>query len=202
MGGSSHIERPDGAPLRVVALATSEELRARLRTALPERAEVHFCRTARQLAASASAEQPGIVVIELPPGDGDSMAPSVRWLRAIFPTVPIIICCALSSATAHDILILAKAGVTGLALRGFDDLGATIQTAVKNAMAEGVANTVAAALDGVVPAGARAIVEYCIANARSAPSVTAVAAALGMPRKTLARHLVRAGLPAPSRLIA
>lgn len=204
MAGSAHPDLPSDAParVRVVALVVTDELQARLRGTLAERAEVRVCRTLRQLTSAALASPPSALLLELVDGQGPRLAPHVRWLRATFPSVPIVACCALSGATAHDILTLAKAGATDLALRGFDDIGTTIFAAIRGTSPEGVASHVVRELGPALPARMRPIVEYCLANAREAITVDEIAAALGMPRKTLARQLAQAGLPSPSRLIA
>lgn len=203
MAGSTQPENVlEHTPLRVVALAVTDELRARLRGVLPDHADVRLCRTLRQLSSISLSSQPSVILLELVDGQGERLAPSVRWLRAAFPSVPIIACCALSGATAHDILTLARAGVTDLALRGFDDIASTIAAAMRGTSLEGVAARVVRELGPVLPRRVRPIVEYCIANAQAAPTVDDIAAALGMPRKTLARQLAQAGLPSPKRLIA
>ncbi|HEU4641571.1 MAG TPA: AraC family transcriptional regulator [Gemmatimonadaceae bacterium] len=203
MAGSTQPENSlEQVSLRVVAFTVTDELRARLRGVLPENADVRLCRTLRQLSSTALSSQPSVIVLELVDGQGERLAPSVRWLRSAFPSVPIVACCALSGATAHDILTLAKAGVTDLALRGFDDIASTISTAIRGTSLEGVAAQVVRELGPVLPRRMRPIVEYCIANARAGLTVDEIAAALGMPRKTLARQLAQAGLPSPKRLIA
>lgn len=204
MAGSTQSEHliEQGAPLRMVALAVTDELEARLRTALPEHADVRICRTLRRLGALVLASQPSVILLEVMDGQGELLAPSARWLRETFPSTPIVACCALSGATAHDILTLAKAGVTDLALRGFDDIAGIIAAAMRTTSVESVAARVVRELGPVVPRRVRPVVEYCLANAKASVTVDEIAAALGMPRKTLGRQLAQAGLPSPKRLVA
>ncbi|HEX6533115.1 MAG TPA: helix-turn-helix domain-containing protein [Gemmatimonadaceae bacterium] len=204
MAGSTQPENPteQSAPLRIVALAVTDELEARLRTALPEHADVRICRTLGQLGALVMALQPAVILLEVMDGEGERLAPHARWLRETFPSTPIVACCALSGATAHDILTLAKAGVTDLALRGFDNIAGIIASAVHATSMESVAARVMRQLGPALPRRVRPVVEYCLANAKASITVDEIAAALGMPRKTLARQLAQAGLPSPKRLVA
>jgi transcriptional regulator GlxA family with amidase domain len=54
------------------------------------------------------------------------------------------------------------------------------------------------ALATFVPTSVWPILEYCVANASTVHGVEELARAFGVPRRTLARRLGRAGLPAPA----
>jgi len=185
----------------VVGLIADREARARVAHGLRGHAAVTFCEAAAELIETLARSPVTAVVVEVRDRAGVCAASVIRSLRDGYPSIPVVAYCSLTSATPHDILTAAKAGASGLVLRGVDDSGVALRAALTSAEDDCVARRVMRMLDEVAPGGVRPIVEYCILHARNAPSVQEVARALGISRKTLVNRLGAAGMPAPSAVI-
>lgn len=187
--------------VEVAALVMSREGLARLRDGLRTVASLRPVTTCRELVAAVHDGLVGGAVVELRDAEGTPLAPTVRRLREGFPLVPILAYVSLDRTDGRDLLEMANAGVSALIVRGMDDVGVALRGALTSAQDDATARRAMAGLAGVVPPLARVVVEYCLANARQAPTVADVARALGMHRKTLAARLARSGLPSPQGLI-
>ena len=187
--------------IAVVALVLDRETRVRVRDALSGRASVHFCQRAEEVFTTVRDHRAAAAVVELRDIDRASTAPLIRRLRGEFPLTPVIGYAAVSHATAPDILAAAHAGVNALVIRGLDDIGVALRSAIASGEDDVTARRAMAGLDDLVSPSVRPIVEYCLQNARHAPTVASLATALGLHRKTLMNRLTAAGLPAPHSLI-
>jgi AraC-like DNA-binding protein len=185
----------------VIGLIGDREARARIGDALRGQATVTFCDAAAELIDTLARAFVTAVVVELRDCTGVSTASVIRCLREGFPSIPVVAYCSLTRATPHDILTAAKAGASGLVLRGVDDTGVALRAALTSAADDCVARRVMRALEDAAPGSVRPIIEYCILHARNAPSVAQVARALGISRKTLVNRLGAAGMPTPSAII-
>jgi AraC-like DNA-binding protein len=115
--------------------------------------------------------------------------------------VPVLAYVSLDRAGGRDLLDVAHAGVSGLIVRGIDDVGVALRAAVAAAQDDATSRRAMTELSGAVAEPARDVVEYCLTHARQGPTVADVARALGMHRKTLCARLGRAGLPSPQAVI-
>ena len=185
----------------VVGLIRDRDARARIAHGLRGHAAVTFCDAVPELMGTLARVFVTAVVIEVRDRPGICAASVIGCLREGYPSIPVVAYCSLAAATPHDILIAAKAGASGLVLRGVDDTGVALRAALTSAADDCVARRVMRALDEVAPGSVRPIIEYCILHARNAPSVQQVARALGISRKTLVNRLGAAGMPAPSAII-
>lgn len=96
---------------------------------------------------------------------------------------------------------LALAGAHQLVFEGVDNTAATLAQAVANARRECTADVVFAALQPVVPAPLHAMVHAVVSRPHEVTSVTRLAAALAVHRKTLVNRCARAGFLSPAALI-
>lgn len=185
----------------VTALVLDRETRLRVREALDGRAAVRFCQRAAEAYATVRDERTAAAILELRDIDRVSTVPLIRRLRTEFPLTAVIAYSSMHQATAQEILAAAHAGANGLVIRGFDDIGVALRSAISAGEDDAFARRAIAGLEDLVTPATRAILEYCLVNARHAPSVTSLATALGLHRKTLMNRLSGAGLPAPYALI-
>src|SRR5687767_2105654 len=185
----------------VAGLVLGREAQARLRHGLRGRADFVAVSTCRELRALVRERPVAAAIVEPRDAAGVLTAPTVRRLREGFPHVPIVAYCTAAQRDSGDLLAIAQAGVSALIVRGIDDAGAALAAALEDAEDDVFARRAWDAIEMEIRAPARAIVEYCLANARQAPTVGDVARALGMHRKTLGARLARAGLPAPQAIL-
>jgi AraC-like DNA-binding protein len=141
------------------------------------------------------------IVTDLWDSHGHPAAPAVKMARRIFPSVPIIVCCRLVPGAASEILALARAGINALALRGFDDVGAALSSLIANAATDCDASGILSAIRPFLRAHEVPIVEYCVLHARSKLTVTDVARALSLSRRTLSHRLETGRLHSAHSLI-
>lgn len=186
----------------IIGLVCDREARARLRHALSEPTRLEFCSRRAEFVEAVLRGPVRVLVTELWDSTGEPMTAVVRRLRTGFPATPILAYCWLSCSTAHEILEMARAGISGIIFRGYDDVGSALRSALARAEDLSVAEAVSRAITPLISPEGRTIVEYCIEHARAAPAVSEVAAAIGVHRKTLVNWMASAGLPAPSAVIA
>jgi AraC-like DNA-binding protein len=175
--------------------------RARIQDALRSHAAVRFCDQQDELLTLVSEGLAGVVVVDLRDRAGNSTLPVVRSIRDRFPSVPVVGYCGLTPDTSRDILALARAGVNDLILRGVDDVGVALRSAITSAQDHCGAKYVLEIIGPLLPATVAPFVAYCLEHARRALGVSEVAAALGVHRKTLVDRLTAASLPTPSAMI-
>jgi AraC-like DNA-binding protein len=188
------------SPADVVALLVGREAEARIQGGLRGRAKVHVVGTCRALLAHLRVGPAAAVIVEPRDAEGVPTAPTVRRLRGEFPLVPVLAYCPFTQPDARDLLDVVQAGVSGLLVRGVDDAGFALDSALAAAEDECTARRAMVELGRFVDGPARPVLEYCLSHARSAPTVLDVARALGMHPKTLSTRLARAGLP-PAQIV-
>lgn len=186
----------------VGALVWDPSSRARLQEATRTQAHLHVCERQSELMALVENGLADVVVVDLRDPVGESTLPAVRRIREDFPSVPVVLYCAISPSVSRDMLEFARAGVNDLVLRDVDDVKVTLRASLTSAADHCSARAVAAELEGLVPANVAAMIRYCLENGRRALTVEDVAAALNVHRKTLVGRLNAAGLPTPSAIIA
>jgi AraC-like DNA-binding protein len=185
----------------ILALVADREARARLTAAARGLAELHFAATAEQLSAELERAHVVTIVLEARDTAGTALAPHVERLRRSHPSIPIVAYATLSPGESREILDLARAGVHELVIRGFDDVGLRLRTALAHAREQAAAAEVLRELERDVPGPLQPLVRYCLERAAEAPTVSVVARAMGVHRKTLVNRARAAGLPSPLRLI-
>jgi AraC-like DNA-binding protein len=191
----------------IVALMLDRVARARITETVRSIARPVFCdRVADVLRAVEVAyvrgTRVGAVIIESHDEDGASTVPLVAALRERAPAVPVLAYFSLTAAPSADILAVARAGVSGLILRGHDDVGSALRSALATASDDCAARHILRELEPALPRLAHEVVEHCVQHGREPLTVADVAQALGVHRKTLVNRLTAAGLPPPRVVIA
>jgi hypothetical protein len=107
----------------IVGLAVDERAVRQIQDAAAAAADLTSCSRSDELVASVT-RTPGVVAVitELWDADGRPMAPAVRRLRHHRATLPVIAFCRLTPRTAREIVTMAAAGVSAIALRDHEDL--------------------------------------------------------------------------------
>jgi AraC-like DNA-binding protein len=186
----------------VGALVWDPSSRARLQEATRSQAHLHLCERQSELLTLVENGLADVAVVDLRDPAGESTLPAVRRIREEFPSVPVVLYCAISPWVSRDMLEFARAGVNDLVLRDVDDVKVTLRASLTSAADHCSARAIAAELDPLVPANIAAMIRFCLENGRRALTVEDVAAALNVHRKTLVGRLNAAGLPTPSAIIA
>jgi AraC-like DNA-binding protein len=186
----------------VAALVWDHVARARLTEALRQEATVRFCERASEVVTLVETGLAGVVVLDRRDRDGSPTLSTVKRVREEFPSIPIVLYCALSPDTSRDVLHFAKAGVDQLVFQGVDDLRTPLRGAVQAALDQVSAKSLLADLEPLVPANVVPFLKYCLEHARRDTSVEEVAEALGVHRKTLVDRLNAANLPSPSNFVS
>jgi AraC-like DNA-binding protein len=185
----------------VGALVLEAAARLRLTSALATRFDVAFCDRCSELSSLARQTEVVMLIAEPRDRDGTSVAHVVARLRGDLSSRPILAYVPQQLSSSRDILDMANAGVTDLIRAGFDDDGLALRSALRNAAINCTSNFVRSHIAGVIPEDALPIVMFILDEARASLSVSEIARALGMSRRTLLRRLQRDRLPAPRSLI-
>lgn len=188
--------------LDIIALVASSDAQSRITKSLGRRASVHVLPMAQRLSDVVADVRPSAVVAEFSDQAGAGFATAVRELRAHRPTLPIIGYCWVEAQASRHLMLAARAGVNALALRGVDDLGIMLEQVLVEAEGDCSAEEVTRSLLGRVPKVVQDVLTYCTRNAHNLPDVDELSEALGMPRRTLAHRLYRAGSPSAAALIS
>ena len=114
----------------VGALVWDPASKARLQDALRGQASVRFCERQAELVTLAENDLAGVIVVDMRDREGESTLATVRHIREAYPSVPVVLYCAISPETSRDVLAFARAGVNDLVLRDVDDLRFTLRTAL------------------------------------------------------------------------
>ena len=198
---------PDGAAIvtddaRVTYAALATEVTSAARALIHAGVQIARYRDFPSLcAALVSMSPPRAVVTGLRDSRNRSCVPDVGRLCSRHPAVPVVSYDAPAPAIASDIVRAARAGVAASALHGADDLAGVLGRAVATTGCRRVADRALALVDGRLDHTPRPILEFCLVHAASDPSVEAVAAAVGVSRKTVAARLAAAGLPPAGTLV-
>ncbi|MCY7378737.1 MAG: helix-turn-helix domain-containing protein [Gemmatimonadaceae bacterium] len=188
--------------LDIVALVASSDARARIITSVGRRAKRRLVSSPRDLADAVAHTMPSAVICEFSDETGAGAAAAVRELRSRRPALPMIGYCWVEAHASRHLMVAARAGVSALALRGVDDIGAMLDQLLVEAETDCVSDEVARALGGRVPRLVHDALDYCIRQARELPDVARLAESLHLPRRTLGHRLQRAGVPSAAALIS
>lgn len=184
------------------AVVNDPVARARLTAALKQEAAVRFCERVTELLALVETGLAGLVIVDRRDRDGLSTLDAVRRIRDEFPSIPVVLYCALTSETSRDVLLFARAGVDQLVVQGVDDLRTPLRSAVQAAVDQVSAKQFLTDLEPLIPPNILPFLRYCLEHARRDITVEEVALALGVHRKTLVDRLKAAHLPMPSNIIS
>jgi AraC-like DNA-binding protein len=189
---------------RVLALVADASDRARLRGAVRRSIEFDFQAEVHDVlvALRTSATPPTAVLLEPRDARGRPSAGLARQVLTLFPGVPVIGYCRAGVEHSQEILDLATAGVHELLFKHDDAADATIRAVVASAHQACAGDVVFAAVAPLVPARLRPMMRYCLMYPVTARSVSAVAHALGVHRKTLVNYCGAAHLPPPGALVS
>jgi len=135
-----------------------------------------------------------LVVIDAVDHDGRSMAPAVAAIRRDFPTLPVMVYCAVAPGSSPDILAAVRAGASTLIFRGVDDVGHVLRAAFRSARQGVVSQRIADAVADLLPPGIRPLLRYALSRAGEGVSVDDAAAVIGVDRKTLRNRLYEASI--------
>lgn len=185
----------------VIALILDREARARIVAGTRNVGVAEFVETAAEARRACVEHSPAVVIVEPRDREGTSTAALIADLRRDFQTVPVLAYCAAGPAVAADILAVARAGVSGLLLRGHDDVGLALRSALAAAADDCAARHILRELEDAIPRSALPLFEHCVLNGRRPLKVAAVARDLGVDRKTLVNRLHALGLPSPRIMI-
>lgn len=188
--------------VQVLIALNDSRLAAAVRARLDREMSIVYCPTEPELLTALASCHPSAVVVELRDERGRSRIDVVRRLARDLAGVPLLAYHDLSRSASRDILDAARAGISSLALRGIDDLAASICAVLREAEARKLVERALLTHFHSVPQTAADIVAACVECASEAPSVSAAARVLGVSRRSLARRAALSGLPAPRHLIA
>lgn len=190
----------------VVALILDRAARARIAHATRSVARPVFCEQVGEVwpaveGAYARGARVGAFIVEARDRDHVPTDALIAQLRERTPAVPVLGYCVSDGTASAEILAMARAGVSGLILRGHDDVGTALRSALATARDDCAARFILRELDPVLPRLARVVVEHCVLHGRTPLTVAGVARALGVHRKTLVLRLAAAGFPQPREVI-
>lgn len=188
--------------MTVAALVWEPTARARLQEALRGHAALRFCERQEELVALAANDLASVIVLDIRDRDNVSTLAIVRRIRDGYPSVPVVLYCALGPASSHDVLEFARAGVNDLVFRDVDDLRQPLRSAISAAQDHCSAKAILQELEPTIPPSVVPIMRYCLENARRGLTVAQVAEAMAVHRKTLVDRLSAVGFPSPSAMIA
>lgn len=185
----------------LVALVADRQLRARLREAARGELEIRFLDSSADVPGAVAGLGTPAALIEVRPSTEREAIALVRLLRARYPRVPIIGYCDRHASSFLDPRPIQQAGAHTLAWRGTDDTAGTLPATLAAAAHRCASARVLDAVGPAVPADVRPLLGYALERADTPLGVTAVAAALGVDRRTLGNRLARAGAPTPQALL-
>ncbi|HZS61540.1 MAG TPA: hypothetical protein VFA43_19860 [Gemmatimonadaceae bacterium] len=115
----------------IIGLAADERAAGQIHDAAATSGEVTACTRAEELVEWVT-NTPNVVAVitELWDADGKPTAPAVRRLRHWRATLPVIAFCRLTPRTAREIVTMAAAGVSAIAIRDHEDLGDLLRSVI------------------------------------------------------------------------
>lgn len=153
-----------------------------------------------QLTRRLSVAPPSAIVLPLRPGAAPAAEATIREVRSLCPDVPLVVYCGLVPDGAA-VLAAARAGAEHFAFAPRDDLSRVLRRIIGPRGRSAPARAVAEARLRALPPLARRLFDVAL-NASPPPTqVPALAAAMGLPTRTLRRMLSRRGWPPPKTLL-
>lgn len=202
MGGAAALHRVPNRPI-VVAAGLDARRAARLIDALRDRATLRTAPSIAALHASLNESREPVDVVVIPARDdsGRDVADFVRELAAAWPRMAIVVYCEIVSVEAPDIRALAVAGAHQFVFAGVDDSALTLRGILDSARREVASEFLMLQLATVLPSELHPLAERVLARPDVVTTVPALAAALGVHRKTVFNRCARAGSLTPGELV-
>jgi AraC-like DNA-binding protein len=191
-------------PPVLLALVLGAEERYRIRDATRQRAHVCFVERAADLLIHVAADARPLagIVVEAIDRDSRSVAETVRELRMRIPEVPVVGYCRIGYEHSAGIRSLAAAGVHELIFHNVDDHGVALRAVLDAGAQACAAEVVLAEVAPLVADTLHPFMAFCLRHPHKAHTVTEVASALGLNRKTFANYSQRAQTLIPAELLA
>jgi methylphosphotriester-DNA--protein-cysteine methyltransferase len=197
-----HVPRTADLPA-VIACAVSFDQRVRIVDALRERASLRFLDSFRDLRESLRTAVDRIDAVVIPARDagGTEATALVRDIARERPRTAIIAYLNAGADRSRDIRALAAAGVHQFLFAGIDDSRVTLRAIVNAARLQWAADWVMRQLARLVPAKLHPLIEMALAHPETITSVSALADAMGVRRRTLFNWCVRSSYLSPEELL-
>jgi AraC-like DNA-binding protein len=142
-----------------------------------------------------------VLVLAIEPTSSARLVGLVRTVASDWPELAIVACCKPGTQYSNEIRALAIAGVHQFVFLGIDDTGIAVRAVVSSARRLCAGEWVLRHLAEVVPVGLHPIVEVVLRRPAEILTVEALAAALGVHRRTLFNRCERGHFVAPAELI-
>ena len=182
----------------ILALATHQVLRARIRAAIGTEQRLSMLEDASALWRAVQTRPVSLVIVEANAVTLADTPAMVASLRTAFPAVAVAGYCRLERGVAGAILDLARAGVHDVVIAGIDDERFTLATVVERALRRSTADDVLAHLAPLrLPKAVVRAMRLFLASAGRPIAIARAASLLGVHRRTLASWSTIAGLPTP-----
>jgi AraC-like DNA-binding protein len=164
--------------------------------------DLSICQSGDEIIASVmAAPDVAAILTDLWDAQGLPVAATLKAIRNAFPAIPVVVCCRLAPESASELLEVARAGINALACRGFDDINARLAAILSKARNDCDATRVLVAIRPYLRENEVPIVEYCIRHAQQRISVSEVASALSLSRRTISYRLATGRLLSAHSLI-
>lgn len=177
--------------------------RARIVDALKGRATIRSSDTLGDLEAflTTTVIEWDSVLIVVEPSQTAAAANVIRSIARTRPDVALIACCRAGAQYSTDIRSLAMAGVHQFVFAGIDDSGIALRAVVQNARRNCAAESVLRELMSVVPRELLPMIETILARPAEILSVSDLAGAMRVHRRTLFNKCERAQFLGPAEVI-
>ncbi|MGH7646597.1 MAG: helix-turn-helix domain-containing protein [Gemmatimonadaceae bacterium] len=163
---------------------------------------VRFLDSGNDLVSCVWAGDVRAVVTALRAPSGQSLVETLCALRTNIPSVPILAYIDLTPPNARELVRAIQGGINGVIIAGEDDSPARLRRALLDAGDSSAAAQLIEVVHHILPARLRPVFE-AVATRTSGPlSVSELALACGVSRRTLVNRLRKAAWPTPRRLIA
>jgi hypothetical protein len=181
--------------LITVALVPDAVGRRRIEKAFSGNGAVHFCSLHEELADLVRSHHPELIIVSPRDGNGHRVAPEVASIHAIRPIASVVAYVRLDPEDVSDLPALGRAGVVRIVFRDVDDLGPALRDVMAGLERVEHVPEIGLQLMEQMPMAARSIITYCLRHCAERLSVTSIAKAFGLTRRTLLNRLSRARAP-------
>lgn len=184
----------------VAALLSERQRQNRLRTALRERHQLVIATHWTEFVEVCQSSPVTAAVIDLA-DYGHPTFDELRQFRLAHGSTALVLYIAVPPVSVQDVFEAGRFGFDAMVVADIGDDAPALQSVIERAMARGVGELLRRGLGDAVPT-ARDAALACVARAHERLSPEKLSRLLGVRRRALTDRLVRAGLPAPQRLIA
>jgi AraC-like DNA-binding protein len=192
----------------ILAAARPAEARQHISCALRGLAQVRFLPSLAVQVSSGESETPllGLLYLDghIPPSDAEEWVATVYPFRAQWPDVPVVAYAHYSVDVMRQCFEAGHAGVSDLVVRGSHDLAGVVRPIVERRSAHPMIRAIireVLRVRGPVGVDAVGILRFALEHVRDRLSVTALAAGVGVSRRTLTNRLAKVGLDSPERFL-